>query len=506
MLKKKYTLILALVSCLTATLFIVGSTGYDPWVDYDDDGNIDASDLHTFSKEYGTTGDPTKNVNVTNERLDVNVINFPNIKVISFKGATFVNSWGQGDKLFLGIANAYGSSADDPSLVQMKLDGSYEVLLTRTEFQTLTGLPSGEIVAIYEAVNGDIFASTHPTPVKILKKPKEGNWEIAYTPSPQMKTCYGITADDGGYLYFTARINSPAKRAIYRSTDKGESWTEVWSETTDWIFGIEAHKNTVVAGAANAIIRSGNRGDVWSQIAVSGPVRNVKHIEGETWIAFCGASTKIFMSINDGVSWFEIENKLPESGGDVPAQSCLSPLGKAFVSLGRECSVAYSKNLAVWYQTRDLFPGTRCRGVYATSEHLYLGTFNAYGITPYYGEPYSGKVLIIPLAQLEPRQSPLPMLIWDEEPTSTQEYESKPIYSSGIEKQKFYIHSETLGGNFTIKVFDEGARTYREFSRTSIPANTLTEVTFTGRARLVKVSFTPSAATTVSLWNFMEET
>ena len=121
MLKKRYTLILALVSCLTATLFIVRSTGYDPWFDYDEDGNIDARDLHTFSKEYGTTGDPTKNVNVTNERLDVNVINFPNIKVISFKGATFVNSWGQGDKLFLGIANAYGSSADDPSLVQMKL-------------------------------------------------------------------------------------------------------------------------------------------------------------------------------------------------------------------------------------------------------------------------------------------------------------------------------------------------------------------------------------------------
>jgi len=54
--------------------------------------------------------------------------------------------------------------------------------------------------------------------------------------------------------------------------------------------------------------------------------------------------------------------------------------------------------------------------------------------------------------------------------------------------------------------FDEGAETYRKFSKTSIPANTLTEVTFTGRARLIKVSFTPSAATTVSLWNYMEET
>lgn len=66
MIKKKYMLVLALAFCLTATLFIVTSTGYDPWVDQDEDGDVDASDLNTLSQAYGGTGDPTKNVSVTN--------------------------------------------------------------------------------------------------------------------------------------------------------------------------------------------------------------------------------------------------------------------------------------------------------------------------------------------------------------------------------------------------------------------------------------------------------
>ena len=66
MLKKRQMLVLALVFCLTATLFVVASTGYDPWVDQDEDGDVDASDLNVLAGEYGSTGDPTKNVSVTN--------------------------------------------------------------------------------------------------------------------------------------------------------------------------------------------------------------------------------------------------------------------------------------------------------------------------------------------------------------------------------------------------------------------------------------------------------
>lgn len=66
MLRKRQMFVLALVFCLTATLFVVASTGYDPWVDQDEDGDVDANDLYVLAGEYGSTGDPTKNVSVTN--------------------------------------------------------------------------------------------------------------------------------------------------------------------------------------------------------------------------------------------------------------------------------------------------------------------------------------------------------------------------------------------------------------------------------------------------------
>lgn len=66
MIKRRYALVFALAFCLAATLFIVTSTGYDPWTDQDEDGDVDVTDLNVFAREYGSTGDPTKNVSVTN--------------------------------------------------------------------------------------------------------------------------------------------------------------------------------------------------------------------------------------------------------------------------------------------------------------------------------------------------------------------------------------------------------------------------------------------------------
>jgi hypothetical protein len=35
-----------------------GTNGYDPWVDLNDDGNIDYNDLYTFARAYGSSGTP----------------------------------------------------------------------------------------------------------------------------------------------------------------------------------------------------------------------------------------------------------------------------------------------------------------------------------------------------------------------------------------------------------------------------------------------------------------
>jgi len=66
--------------CLTSALLTIlpsgsnyktsGSGEYDPWVDLDGDGVIDSTDSGMLGAAWGTYGDPTRNVNVTNWPLD----------------------------------------------------------------------------------------------------------------------------------------------------------------------------------------------------------------------------------------------------------------------------------------------------------------------------------------------------------------------------------------------------------------------------------------------------
>jgi hypothetical protein len=55
------------------------SAQYDPWADLNDDGKISMDEIVKACELFGTTGDPTKNVNVTNWPLvqNVNVTNWP---------------------------------------------------------------------------------------------------------------------------------------------------------------------------------------------------------------------------------------------------------------------------------------------------------------------------------------------------------------------------------------------------------------------------------------------
>ena len=65
---------LALTAILLLTPILVGLTSsapYDPWNDLDESGKIDIFDVVRIAGTYGTTGDPGKNVTVTNWPLAV---------------------------------------------------------------------------------------------------------------------------------------------------------------------------------------------------------------------------------------------------------------------------------------------------------------------------------------------------------------------------------------------------------------------------------------------------
>lgn len=58
---KVVTIVLAslFLTMLFSNIAISGSgNGYDPWVDLNDDGNIDYNDLYTFARAYGSSGTP----------------------------------------------------------------------------------------------------------------------------------------------------------------------------------------------------------------------------------------------------------------------------------------------------------------------------------------------------------------------------------------------------------------------------------------------------------------
>ena len=58
-----------LIGLVLVSLFLVNLTAsapYDPWADLNDDGGIDIFDVVAVASRYSTTGDPEKNVTVTN--------------------------------------------------------------------------------------------------------------------------------------------------------------------------------------------------------------------------------------------------------------------------------------------------------------------------------------------------------------------------------------------------------------------------------------------------------
>lgn len=67
---------IVLSAILLTSMFFIGMTAtmsgeYDPWKDINDDGYIELMDFWGMSQAFGTSGDPAKNVTVTNWPLTV---------------------------------------------------------------------------------------------------------------------------------------------------------------------------------------------------------------------------------------------------------------------------------------------------------------------------------------------------------------------------------------------------------------------------------------------------
>ena len=56
-----------LISALVFVVMPTSSGGeYDPWIDYDESGEVDIFDAISLAGAFGTSGNPTKHCNITN--------------------------------------------------------------------------------------------------------------------------------------------------------------------------------------------------------------------------------------------------------------------------------------------------------------------------------------------------------------------------------------------------------------------------------------------------------
>jgi hypothetical protein len=171
--KKDLVIAVLATFCVTATLFLIIPTRsspnpYDPWLDVNDDGTINILDIATIAKAFGTTGDPTKNVNVTN---------WP---------------WAEGNL-------AFNLNATNNTSITVPTGGFRSVTITiyasvnsppDTPFQVFIGLITADTILDYHVYDAQAYFPFPPMPIPINPAPWYG---VTPLTSPSLKQTYDVS-------------------------------------------------------------------------------------------------------------------------------------------------------------------------------------------------------------------------------------------------------------------------------------------------------------------------
>jgi len=330
--------------------------------------------------------------------------------------ANYVNVWGYGENVYLGLVVG-GFPDTTPCLIRTDVSGVLETLLTKAEVLALVpgASPGGavqgftEIVAVLEAPDGTLFCSTHH-PVSILRKRPGLAWDDVL--DTDFATAYGMGANWRGELFFTARRAAgyppgyPARRSVYRSTDGGTIWAEVYGEAADWIFGLAfGPYDQMVVGARGGMLYSHDHGATFTPVAVAAgyaTLRTPIPLRRSMFLIGSSQYRDIYMAVSVG-AWEPLANLLPG-----PLTASINNLS---VSNGVIIGTAYQipwlmisqDEGATWKILELPFDGQHTRGCYLTGRTAFVGGALESG-NPYEGESNVGKLAIIDLTELVPSQ------------------------------------------------------------------------------------------------------
>ena len=200
------------------------------------------------------------------------------------------------DRLFVGTSKGNFRLAEDKMnwLKDSALVGSF--LISNT----------GE----YILSNGDIHKSTD-----------NGNsWFTAFEPMLSFSATTELTQASNGYLfaggYENGGVHGTGWSMVWRSTDYGEIWDVVYSNSGDRLINTvtKIPGNTMIAGGKDGeIIQSTDLGETWysSNGGIPSDARIVVIRVGRDGVIFAGSTSYgIFRSIDSGLTWEIVNNGL----------------------------------------------------------------------------------------------------------------------------------------------------------------------------------------------------
>ncbi|HEX2961524.1 MAG TPA: T9SS type A sorting domain-containing protein [Ignavibacteriales bacterium] len=135
-------------------------------------------------------------------------------------------------------------------------------------------------------------------------------WQKLNPPSGAYVTA--LTSDSSGNIYA-----GTIKSGVYRSSDKGSSWTRINNGIKGYrIITIQNQNNNVFAGSSgNGVFRSSDNGSSWTQInnGLSGRALTVNAITADIYFTYAGTNTGLFHSTDNGDSWTQVSGA-PDTG------------------------------------------------------------------------------------------------------------------------------------------------------------------------------------------------